>query len=287
MSLSGYLSEYSLAEILQFIQQDNRTGLLTVIVNGAETGKAGFTNYTWFQRGQIIANAKDLKSLGLITLIEKRNWVGAEVAEKLRTTNKFLDQPLGIHLKSINLLDVEQLRILFHVQVFQGICELFKLSEAKFQFDDLASVNYIKAEMTGLQVSAAEISLCGMRVLQDWTYLERKLPAPEYGLQRLRDDLPEYKLDNNEIRMINLADGCHSITEIASELSMSVNKAQKIAFRLISVALLREIALNFKPSITLEKEAVFATESISVKTSAPAVSKSFLNNLVGFLKKQK
>jgi hypothetical protein len=212
--------------------------------------------------------------------------------------SKTLTSPLGLHLKSINLVDVEQLRILFHAQVLQAVCALFKLSNAKFHFDDRASVAHIKPEMTGMSVTAVEVSLLGMRSLKDWTYLERKLPAPEFGLQRLQEALPAYKLDTQEMQLFTAADGKCSINELATEIGISVRKAQEIAFRLTAVSLLKEIALD-SPSLeqSLRKapalaSSISASNAISSSTAMvssvkPKVSNSFLNNLVGFLKKQK
>lgn len=300
MALTGYLADYSLAEILQFIQQGSKTGLLSISIepNPAEN-IAGIYEYTWFQSGRVVAHAKDLSSFGLISMLEKRNWVGAETSASLRAQSKTLTSPLGLHLKSINLVDVEQLRILFHAQVLQAVCALFKLSNAKFHFDDRASVAHIKPEMTGMSVTAVEVSLLGMRSLKDWTYLERKLPAPEFGLQRLQDALPEYKLDTQETQMFIAADGKCSIDELATEIGISVRKAQEIAFRLTAVSLLKEIALD-SPSLeqSLRKapalansisasNAISASSAINTSSAKPKVSNSFLNNLVGFLKKQK
>ena len=294
MALTGYLADYSLAEILQFIQQGSKTGLLSISIepNLAEN-IAGVYEYTWFQNGRVVAHAKDLSSLGLISMLEKRNWIGAEASMNLRAQSKTLTAPLGLHLKSINLVDVEQLRILFHAQVLQAVCALFKLPNAKFHFDDRASVANIKPEMTGMSVTAVEVSLLGMRSLKDWTYLERKLPAPEFGLQRLQEALPEYKLDTQETQMFMAADGKGSISELATEIGISVRKAQEIAFRLTAVSLLKEIALDspsleqsLRPTPTLANS-ISVGSAITASNNKPKVSNSFLNNLVGFLKKQK
>jgi hypothetical protein len=288
MALTGYLADYSLAEILQFIQQGSKTGLLLISIepNPAEN-IAGINEYTWFQNGRVIAHAKDLSSFGLISMLEKRNWVGAETSASLRIQSKSITAPLGLHLKSINLLDVEQLRILFHAQVLQAVCALFKLQTAKFHFDDRASVAQVKPEMTGMSVTAVEVSLLGLRSLKDWTYLERKLPAPEFGLQRLQEKLPEYRLDSQETQMFTAADGKRSISELAIEIGLPVRKAQEIAFRLAAVNLLKEIALD-SPSLeqSLKKVPALAN-AVSISSAKPKVSNSFLNNLVGFLKKQK
>ncbi len=291
MALTGYLSDYSLAEILQFIQQGSKTGLLSITTESDLVKNIpGTTEYTWFQNGRVVAHARDLSTFGLISMLEKRNWIGVETSTSLRAQSKTLSMPLGLHLKSIQLLEVEQLRILFHAQVLQAVCSLFKLPNAKFHFDDQASVAHIKPEMTGMSVTAVEVSLLGLRVLKDWTNLERKLPAPEFGLQRLQENLPEYKLDTQETQMLKVADGKLSITDIAKELAIPVRSAQQIAFRLTAVGLLKEIALDFQPlNLTPQKATIPLAKAISASTESakPAISKSFLNNLVGFLRKQK
>jgi Domain of unknown function (DUF4388) len=286
MALSGYLSEYSLAEIFQFVQQGYKTGLLSIAPDNDSVQSYSDSSYIWFQNGRVMAHARDASQLGLLSMIAQRDWISrdnlAAFHEQLKATN----QPLGLYLKTTGVLDAEQLRLLFHSQVLQPVCGLFKLANAKFSFDEQAPLSY--PEMTGLSVTAGEASLLGLRVLRDWSLLEHKLPAPEFGLQRLRPELPSFKLDTQEIQVWELANSDVSVAQIAKTIDLPLLKVQQISFRLAAVGLVKEIALDLAlPPLAAPVMAV-AAPAASTKTegSKPTVSKSFLGNLVGFLKKR-
>jgi Domain of unknown function (DUF4388) len=287
MALSGYLSEYSLAEIFQFVQQGYKTGLLSIAPDNDSVQSFSSSSFIWFQNGRVMAHARDFSQLGLLSMIAQRDWISrdnlAAFHEQLKATN----QPLGLYLKTTGVLDAEQLRLLFHSQVLQPVCGLFKLANAKFSFDEQAPLSY--PEMTGLSVTAGEASLLGLRVLRDWSLLEHKLPAPEFALQKLRPELPSFKLDTQEIQVWELANSDISVAQIAKTIDLPLIKVQQISFRLAAVGLVKEIALDLAlPSLAAKEMAVATPEVLTVKAevSKPTVSKSFLGNLVGFLKKR-
>jgi DNA-binding IclR family transcriptional regulator len=82
-----------------------------------------------------------------------------------------------------------------------------------------------------------------------------------------------------------LADGKTSLTQIAKKTELAVSTVQQIGFRLAAVGLVKEIALELAP-VVLE-EIVTNNQSIArIEVEKPALSKSFMSNLVGFLKKR-
>jgi Domain of unknown function (DUF4388) len=284
MALAGSLSEYSLAEIFQFIQQGYKTGLLLIDPDNDSVQLFNNPSYIWFQNGRLMAHARDLSQLGLLSMIAQREWVDgdnlAALCQELKSTN----QPLGLYLKSTGGLDTEQLRLLFHSQVLQPVCGLFKVTDARFSFDEQSPLAY--PEMTGISMNASEASLLGLRVLRDWSLIKHKLPAPEFGLQKLSPERPSFKLDTQEIQVWELANADISITQIAQKIDIALEKVQQISFRLAAVGLVKEIVLDLVlPSPT---KLIIATDALppKIEVSKSSLSKSFMNSLVGFLKKK-
>jgi Domain of unknown function (DUF4388) len=283
MALTGYLSEYSLVEIFQFIQQGYKTGLLLVEPDSDLGQSTIFPSYIWFRNGRIVSHARDLSQLGLLVMIDQRGWAADHNLSAFHQQFKKMNKPLGLYLKAQGVLDTEQLRLLFRSQVLQPVCGLFKLVNARFSFDEQVSIAY--PEMTGLSMTAGEASLLGLRVLRDWTFLERKLPAPEFGLQKLRSEPPALKLDTQEMQVWELATGEISIAKIAKKTHLELIKVQQIGFRLAAVGLVQEIALELA-SPELAELLPTNQELAQVAVDKPALSKSFMSNLVGFLKKR-
>ena len=186
MTLTGYLSEYSLAEVLNFVHQGNRTGLLSISTDIVPVEPPTNPHYLWFQTGRIVAISTGIDGQGLLGAISQRKLIPSEQIEQLRTQVQKIQQSLGLHLKSRNLLTAEQLQLLFNSQTIAIACKLFELSDARFHFDPCILPH--NAEMTGISIPAQELGLLGLRMLKNWTNLSKKLPDPQYVIQRLRSE---------------------------------------------------------------------------------------------------
>ena len=286
MSLAGYLSEYSLAEIFHFVQEGNKTGVLSIEPERGLMRSVGDAYYISFQAGRImsVTNDNGTEHQGLLKMMQQRRWLSAEQTMGLATQVGLLRQPLGIYLKAQNLVNTEQLTLLFNSQVIAPACKLFEVHHGRFNFNPQASLTY--GEMTGLSLTAQEVALLGLRMLKDWSGLSAKLPAPELALQRLSSKLPNLRLDSQEFKVWSLALGEISIAKIAAQLGLEIEKVQQIGFRLSSIGLVQEVSVEPpQPSIDKKIEAPTPVCVGGGNANVP-VSASFLTNLMGFLKKK-
>jgi Domain of unknown function (DUF4388) len=283
MALSGRLSDYSLAEVFRFVQESRKNGLLSIDRGNGLLASSAYRNYIWFQNGKIVAHSTNLQSCELIELTSRHYYFNEQVTKTLRQESAYMFKPLGTYLESQGLLHSKQLESLFFLQVIQPIVALFAISDGSFDFDDTAPI--LSSEMTGLSISATELSLQGLRNLHDWKFLEAKLPDPEYGLQRIHSELPAYKLEPKEIEVWNLSKGDTTITQIARLKGLSITETQRIAFRLTAIGLTKEIAIDFFPPV-IDSSRVAPASYPPPPAAKSAVSKKFLSNLVGFLKKK-
>jgi hypothetical protein len=151
MSTTASLSDFSLPEILQFIEQGRKTGLLTVRTVSKSSDSKSSVHYIWVDQGCIVAAANRLDEQGLVRLIEQRQWVSDRVIYKLAQLCP-TDKPLGKYLFDQGVLRAEQLKQLFLSQIRQQVCTLFNLQDGEFQFEQ--NVSLPRLELTGLSVSA-------------------------------------------------------------------------------------------------------------------------------------
>ncbi|MFP5274767.1 DUF4388 domain-containing protein [Coleofasciculus sp.] len=154
MSITGFLSDFSLPEIFRFIDQGNKSGLL-MLRSRSESGAAS-SYYIWVENGQFVAAANRLNNQGLLSLIQQYEWVSNRVITKLAQLCPE-DQPLGLYLRHQGALRGEQLEHLFQVQVIQQLCLVCQLTDAQFRFDQ--NVPIPTREMTGLQLPASIIEV--------------------------------------------------------------------------------------------------------------------------------
>jgi len=281
MALTGYLSEFSLPEIFQFVEQGYKTGLLSIQPEPDADKQRSKVYYLWLQSGRIVAVANQLDNKCLVSMIQQRGWLTPQVIDLLRQ-HYTTEQPLGMYLKTQGVLNAEQLKLLFHAQVLQRVCGLFKLPNGQFAFDTKAKLP--KAEMTGLSMSASEVTLLGLRVLRDWTNLAEKLPDATFGLTKAITGKPQLHLDAQEWQVWEFADGSVSIAAIAKQLQLPVEKLQQIAFRMTVVGLIEEFPIIIAPDPKKEPPVETMPELAVASTNSTGVNQSFLQNLVGFLR---
>lgn len=273
MTLNGYLSEFSLGEIFQLIEQGEKTGLLCIRNLFHNQNGNSDKYYLWFRQGRIIAAANRLDNQGLQTLIHKRGWLRDSVFDKLYQLRDRAT-PLGISLKLQGALNNRQLKLLFITQIMQQVCSLFKLDQGFFQFETNRQPSV--AEMTGLSKPATALTLVGLRMLKNWTPLQEKLPAPSSGLISLLNTQPSYSLNQQEWQVWEYTKGTRALNTIAEDLQFPLETVQKIAFRLIVIGLAEELPMAeiIPPEIETDQPETQAT---------PTVSHSFLDHLTSFL----
>lgn len=274
MQLTGQLAEFSLPEIFQFTGQFHKSGLLLLQPEPDTTSQQAKAHYLWFKKGRIIALADNLDNKGLLAMLKQRGWLKPDQINLLQEWSG-TDQPLGAYLKAKEVLTDEQLQVLFHAQAIQPICALFKLpASSRFTFDTKTTLPL--AEMTGLNLSASEASLLGLRVLRDWTPLTQKLPHPSFGLDKASVGKPRLQLDSQEWQVWEVADGKTSIEAIALRLQLPVETVQQIAFRMKMAGLVDAVALV----ASVKQEPALTTNELSANQSLMKNIVSLLNTKI-------
>lgn len=114
-------------------------------------------HYIWFAQGQIVAAANRFDGKGLISLIQRDQWVSDRVLSKLLQRCSLNHQPLGLWLKSHGVLDSAQLEQIFEIQIIEQLVPLFQLKDAQFKFELKAVLPTL--EMTGLSLSATQATM--------------------------------------------------------------------------------------------------------------------------------
>ncbi|MCJ8278381.1 MAG: DUF4388 domain-containing protein [Rivularia sp. ALOHA_DT_140] len=290
MSLSSSFTDFSLAELFQLIDQGRKSGCLSVCtlpdINSAQSRAKYF--YIWFRSGRIVGAAHRLNGKGLVSKIAQRNWAQPQVIETIYN-NASTTTPLGLQFKTQDVLNAEQLNLLFANQL-QQVRQLFEIQKGVFKLDCKATLPM--SEMTGLSLRATEVTLMALRALKNWTVLKDALPDVESGIRSITQNKPQIRLNPFEWQLWEFASGDIPIKDIGIQLNQPAIKIQQAAFRLMLVGLIEEV-----PSITsnsheyrydMDLTWVSKYGSRAAKkyreSQAPQVSSSLLQNLVGYLR---
>lgn len=285
MAITSSLAEFSLPELFQFLDQGSKTGLLTLRFQTDSQNQEKRVRYALVHQGRILAVTNRLNHQCLLMMICQRGWISPEVLRE-QVNRCPANIPIGLYLKTQGFLQPEQLRLLFHAQVLQQICALFRLKDAWFKFDSKATLP--TTEMTGLSLSATEATLMGLRVLRDWRSLADKLPEPTSALSKVVIGKRHLRLDSLEGRLWQTANGTVPLNVIANQFKQPIETVQQTAFRLISVGLVAEVPMiapaRTKASAEEALESAAMTADNNKDSNGQALSNSFMQNLLSFLR---
>lgn len=285
MAITSSLAEFSLPELFQFLDQGSKTGLLTLRFQPDLHSPEKRIRHALLHQGRIVAVTNRLNHQCLLAMICQRGWISPEALRE-QVNRCPANMPIGLYLKTQGFLQPEQLRLLFHAQVLQQICGLFRLKDARFKFDSKATLP--TTEMTGLSLSATEATLMGLRVLRDWRALADKLPEPTSALSKMVVGKRHLRLDSLEGRVWQSANGSIPLNLMASQFRQSVETVQQTSFRLISVGLVTEVPAiapsraKVMPEEMIESVAIATNQTKEINVQVP--SNSFMQNLLGFLR---
>lgn len=287
MSINGNFADFSLPELLQFLDQGKKTGVLHIELSSDKNQPSNKQlYYIWLHQGRVVAASDRLDEQGLTLMIAQRGWVSERVISRVtHISSCFINSPLGLCLKSQGLVQAEQLKLLFNSQVLRPVCALFQIKDGQFRFEPISALPL--GEMTGLSMSATEVILIALRALRDWSALAEKLPDPTSGLSGLSTKQPRLQLNAQEWQVWEFANGEVSLEKIANQLNLTVETVLQIAFRLIVVGLAEEHFMVAAASIPMMEESIPEIPVIAPvpePAHKPAISQSFLKNLVGFLR---
>ena len=178
-------------------------------------------------------------------------------------------------MRAQGVLTTKQLQILFAAQVIRQICDLFQVPDGYFSFDPDAPLP--KVEMTGLSVVATEVILPGLRILKDWGAFKDQLPHSQSALVSLIRGQPNVRINQSEWSVWRFIDEEIPLSQIATNLNLSIEEVQRIAFRLIFVGLAEEMPMMLSESAN-------TPESVFSGDAGEQLSPKFFRNLIGFLR---
>ncbi len=168
VALEGTIRDFGLADILQLIGIQRKTGILT-LESGGESVTVKFIN------GHVVgADTKDrnLEDLLGSVLVRTGRITDAQLREALRLQRETL-QRLGYIFIRQRFISQEDLVDALRTQVTQIVYRLFRWRDGKYQFSAMDHVDY---DAEHFQPLAAETILMeGARMIDEWPIIERRV----------------------------------------------------------------------------------------------------------------
>ncbi|MEW6758315.1 MAG: DUF4388 domain-containing protein [Acidobacteriota bacterium] len=170
MALAGTLRDFSLADIFQLIALQKKTGYLTL------KSEADVVTVTFFEGSVVGAESLNKRiedRLGHV-LVKTGRISKEELAKALEIQRQTL-QRLGYILVSENFIDAESLRSALATQMQQTVYRLFRWRDGDYNFEPRDAVEYDRGNV--IPMSAESILMEGIRMLDEWPLIEKKIPS--------------------------------------------------------------------------------------------------------------
>jgi hypothetical protein len=168
MALDGTLRDFSLADILQLIGLQKKTG--TLLLKGKDD-----TVTVSFEDGRVVAAESEVRRfedrLGHV-LVKSGRVDGTHLARVLQRQRES-GQRIGDILLVDGSITQDELRQALQLQLTQILYRLFRWSEGEFRFTQSASVDFDRKNCEPIPVE--NILMEGVRILDEWPLIERKV----------------------------------------------------------------------------------------------------------------
>ena len=182
MALSGTLKDFGIADILQLIGHQTKTGKL-VLKNGPEEVDVLFVE------GNVVFatdHARQKESL-LGSMLLRAELLNDEKLEEALGVQKRSLKRLGDVLLEHNYLAADDLAQVMRLQTTETLYKLFSWKSGTYEFEQ----EELEGFKSGFEpVRAESILLEGFRRMDEWPAVRKKLPWPEATFAK-RNELPE------------------------------------------------------------------------------------------------
>src|SRR3972149_1739320 len=210
MSLEGSIKEFGLAEILQLISMQKKSGVVS-ISHGRESTTLHFDN------GQLVfatsISGGETKRLGEI-LVNSGKLTEDNVSESLRI-QAMTKERIGNLFVSSGHVSTDEVKEALQQQLMDVIFHVLRWKDGRYKFE-ACEIDYDREFQIPVQTDF--ILMEGSRMVDEWGYIESKIPSDNIIFSQT-DKANEIehlfsRLSPDEVTIYNLVDGKRDISEI-------------------------------------------------------------------------
>lgn len=180
MALEGTIKDFGLPDIFQLIGLQRKTGTLTL-----DNGRENVT--VLFENGMVVGADSSSKRLEdrLGHVLVKQGKLAKERLDEVLQIQKQTLQRLGHVLASYDFITRKELKEALTVQVSQLVFRVFRWREGQYQFEPADAVDWDRENF--VPMSADFILMEGIRMVDEWPIIEKKIPSMEVVFKAVVD----------------------------------------------------------------------------------------------------
>ncbi|MCE5194981.1 MAG: DUF4388 domain-containing protein [Nitrospiraceae bacterium] len=256
MALEGSLKDFGLADILQLIHLQRKTGVLSL------EGRMDKIRLIFYQGNIISAESKrrnEANRLGKV-LVKKGLITEQELQEVMQVQNT-TGEKIGTLLVKKGTITKEQIQAIIISQVTETVVQIFNWKEGTYEFTQHGVP--IDADLP-ITIDTQHLLMEGLRIIDEWSLIEGKL-----SLDTIFDRMekPGISLTADEASILELIDGENDVSTIIDASHMENLQASKIF-----VSLLEKGLIEPKETAPVEPVQITQYEIRPLKKTGPSVS---------------
>lgn len=230
MALKGELKTMLLPDVLQWLSQNLKTGILHV------RSPKGITKKVFFKNGNILSTASS----------DPREYLGQFLISRGLVTEKQLNMAMetqfqtGIKLGKIlimaGILEEKELEEMLKLKAEETLYDLFLWEEGEFIFEELED---IKEDFVPISLDVTSLILEGIRRKDEWKRISKVIKTLRLVFRKKSGvDLGNCELEPMELRLYEELDGKKCLEEIALELHSTDFNVAHAAYNLFKKGLI-------------------------------------------------
>jgi tetratricopeptide (TPR) repeat protein len=240
MAIKGSLREASLPDVLQLLAMGKKTGCLSI----ADRSNFG---YIFFDQGHIsyasIVNRRDrlgdiLVKNGLITDEQLRAAIDRQATERGKRVGELL-----VEMGAISRPDLERYML---IQIEEAVYFLFTWTSGTFSFESDVRPD---AQDFLVQIGPESLLLEGARRVDEWSLIEKKIPAFNliFVVERQRLDEAGVTLTPEQERIIPLLDGVRDVASVIEDSGLLEFEVGKALYGLVTAGFAHRLGKSVAP----------------------------------------
>ncbi len=250
MSLEGSIKDFGIADILQLINLQKKSGMLTV-QNEEESVTINFYN------GEIVyalsVKMGENEKIGRL-LISSGKLTEKELEDALLVQEN-TGEKIGHILVASGNISKEVLQNVLQIQIKDVIFKLFRWKDGRYKFD-AHQIEFEKEYQ--IPISTGFILMEGIRMLDEWPDIEGLIPTDNIIFSQSNKGEESEKLFSSlgteEINIFNLVDGQRDVKSIIQMVNLTEFEVYKTLAALKFAGLISETSLSYAPGIQKVEE---------------------------------
>lgn len=225
MALKGSIETFSLSDLLQFLSNDQKTGVLKLSAGENEVK-------IFFKDGVIVFASSSEKYYQLGRFLKSKGLVSDNELRSLLNQAKERKKKLGAVLVESGYISIETLKELLHSQVKEILCNVFLWNTCEFEYTDVP-ISVDGKLIT--HMSTTEIIVEAIRRIDELSVIKEQIPENKIVFRtsgEVKDRRSDIKIDRNQIAFLSLVDGAKTARELIQESGYDEFTAYKIIYSL-------------------------------------------------------